>query len=239
MNLFRSSIRPSVIPRSYLYSSFLVCRTQINPQRTIVYMDGLTKDDRITIAPVRTEYAARLDQTYTEVEDAWRRLTGEHAAAFELPRELLLQVFTHKSFRHGIFPYNERLAFYGRKLFTLQIALLVSAAPSESLTAIAGKDIDAVTAPTADHLLHSRNPIFNVAKASQILPLIKWKSAKNFEDVLTAPPRKSGLFEAGSQTIFASIGAVAMHHGGAKAEQFVRRVVMGGPYGILKVSVTS
>ncbi|KAK7207851.1 ribonuclease-III-like-domain-containing protein [Myxozyma melibiosi] len=233
MNVFRPILRPlRPMPFSLARASVCVPPTTTTFKRTIVYLDGLVEEDRATINQPSPEVLKLQEESEKYVDEAWNRLTGEHAATFSLPKDLLLQVFTHKSFRHGVLPYNERLAFYGRRLFSLQVACLVAAHKSDGPTSIAGRDVEALKSKTAQGLLHSRGSIFKIAKESGLLPIIRWAPAQKFDNLMEVNPRTTGLLEVGAQTVYASIGAVAMCHGGAKAEQFIKKVIMAGPFGV-------
>lgn len=54
----------------------------------------------------------------------------------------------------------------------------MSAYSSDGPTSVAGKDVDALIAPTAGGLLHSRQAPFKVAEAAGLLPTIRWSPAR-------------------------------------------------------------
>ncbi|KAK9241078.1 ribonuclease-III-like-domain-containing protein [Lipomyces kononenkoae] len=227
MNSLRSILRPLCSPRT-------AAIVRPEARRTILYLDGLNDEARVTESSVDADVKKREEEKLVRITMAWNKLTKPDPEPFELPPGLLLQVFTHKSFRHGTHPYNERLALYGRKLFTFHTALLLANSPSDEPTAVGGRDIEVLFSDAAQKLLKSREPLYEVGKMANLIEAIRWEPARHFVSLQNVDPRRSGLLEVTAQTVWASIGAIALYHGGDRAEKFVKKVVLAGPYGALK-----
>jgi hypothetical protein len=106
MNSLRSVLRPLCSARTAV-----IFRPEA--RRTILYLDGLNDEAKVTETPVDVDVKKREEEKLVRITMAWDKLTKADSESFKLPPGLLLQVFTHKSFRHGSHPYNERLALYG------------------------------------------------------------------------------------------------------------------------------
>ncbi|KAK9322860.1 ribonuclease-III-like-domain-containing protein [Lipomyces orientalis] len=227
MNPFRIMLRPLAAQRTGV-----VFRQ--DARRTILYLDGLNDEARVTETPVDVDVKKREEEKLVRITMAWDKLTKADPESFKIPTGLLLQVFTHKSFRHGSHPYNERLALYGRKLFTFHTSLALANTPSDKPTAVGGRDLDVLFSDAAQNLLKSREPLYEVGKMANLIEAIRWEPARHFVSLQNVDPRRSGLLEVTAQTVWASIGAIALYYGGDRAEKFVKKVILGGPYGALK-----
>ncbi|KAK9333070.1 ribonuclease-III-like-domain-containing protein [Lipomyces starkeyi] len=227
MNSLRSVLRPLCSARTAV-----IFRPEA--RRTILYLDGLNDEAKVTETPVDVDVKKREEEKLVRITMAWDKLTKADSESFKLPPGLLLQVFTHKSFRHGSHPYNERLALYGRKLFTFHTSLVLANTPSDKATAVGGRDLDVLFSDAAQKLLKSREPLYEVGKMANLIEAIRWEPARHFVSLQNVDPRRSGLLEVTAQTVWASIGAIALYYGGDRAEKFVKKVILGGPYGALK-----
>ncbi|KAK9472821.1 mitochondrial 54S ribosomal protein mL57 [Dipodascopsis tothii] len=156
---------------------------------------------------------------------AWTKITGGDAA-LALPSELLQQVFTHKSYKHGFLPYNERLSTLGRKLFYLHTALYTVNYPNANPTAIAGKNVDVLNTTAAVNLLRRNEVVARFARANGFLPAVRWR--KVAEDAA-----RSGETTVLAHTIFAAVGAVALHLGGPAAEKLCVEHMLTRPDGLI------
>ncbi|KAK9455523.1 ribonuclease-III-like-domain-containing protein [Dipodascopsis uninucleata] len=212
------------------------CFSRLNgARRTVVYMDGLLQrstpspSDGLS-GPVSIEDTTAI---LPKIRDSWNKLTN-NSEKYSLPDNVLCQVFTHKSYRHGVFPYNERLGFLGRKLFSLQSAIALVDYPSDNKQAIAAKGIERLRSRAAGKLLNSREPVMPVAESSGIIENIRWEPNPSVGHL--SDPRASGLLTVASATVYAAIGAVALRHGGAVAESFIKEIILLGPHGVFSSS---
>lgn len=128
--------------------------------------------------------------TYTSIHDP--RITDTIA----------MQVFTHKSFQHGKSPYNEKLAFLGRRVLAYHVSTY------------------SLTHPIDLEVLDYRN----VAKVIESIPgftaLLRWKP-KNEEAVL-----ESGRKKVAAESFLALVGAIELRCGGHVAAKFVNGTVI-------------
>ncbi|KAK9460012.1 mitochondrial 54S ribosomal protein mL57 [Lipomyces oligophaga] len=233
MNRIRAVVRPLSSSSSGLFQQRIY---QPLARRTVVYLDGFENPGKLTVKSDAPDYVQRETLLNDSVEEAWKRLIGEHNQKFALPKELLTQVFTHKSYRHGILPYNDRLAYFGKTFFTAQVCMIGSSYPSNEPGSVAGRDVNALLSTTVQSLIKSRLAAFSVAKDADLLQIMLWQPSFINDPEKMSSPRATGLYEVGSHVLYASIGAVALHLGAAVAEQFVDNVILGGPHGIMTLT---
>ncbi|ORY84295.1 phosphatase inhibitor-domain-containing protein [Protomyces lactucae-debilis] len=125
-----------------------------------------------------------------------------------------LQIFTHKSFMHGQVPYNSKLGFMGRRALNLALLLHLASQASSSPLAIAGKQVNALYAPTIGYLMDTRSLSY-AAQALGFEPhLMRWKP-RRAEDLAG-----SGLPSVQKHALLAAIGWLELGVGSAQARQF-------------------
>ncbi|KAK9480916.1 hypothetical protein V1514DRAFT_287807 [Lipomyces japonicus] len=219
----RLQIRPATLSLPW-QSRALLFRPVMISRRTIVYLDGL-QDPSFQNRP--QPGAAITDEQVSEIKECWQALTNGDVR-YSLPSDLLVQVFTHKSFDNGWRPYNQRLGLLGHKLYSLNAALLLQNDLSSSAEAINGQNLTLLASKTAGKLLNSRGPAHIVAKDTNVSSKTLWTPANKDKYSLEKAEANAGVV-----TIFAAIGALALQYGTPTAEKFAREIVLLGPNGVL------
>lgn len=144
---------------------------------------------------------------------------------YALPDDLILQTLTHKSFAHGLKPYNENLSIIGRHFLRLQTFIHATSAKSENPSVVNGINFD-VTQAKISNLLSATAVTSKVCVASGISKNIFWKAPN--ENV------KSDTVYA--KTIDALVGAVLLRLGQSKAQQFVSEKLLTGPHSLVDLA---
>ncbi|KAG4306149.1 hypothetical protein PORY_000137 [Pneumocystis oryctolagi] len=129
-----------------------------------------------------------------------------------LPPDLLWQALTHKSYKHGKFPYNEKLSFQGRQVLKFHFALHIT-----SLFPIY-KNENVLTFKKMNDFV-SPQTIGTLALKYGIDQVLRWKPAY---DNLKA----SGLLKIASESLCAIIGAMFLHKGGAITKNFIEKKIL-------------
>lgn len=142
---------------------------------------------------------------------------------YAIPDELALQVITHKSFTHGIKPYNEKLSAMGSKLLNLFLAKFVVDASTKNEMAVNGKNLDVLGTPIAKEL-GGRMALGLFAKAANLNTTMFWRS---YNSLLSF--QESGELKVSAQMMYALVGAVTFIHGKKVAEAFVKEKLLEGP----------
>lgn len=94
---------------------------------------------------------------------------------YALPDDLILQALTHKSFAHGLKPYNENLAIIGRHFLRLQTFIHATSQKSENPSALNGVNFDVSVAKISN--LMSATPVTSqVCVNTGISSNIFWKA---------------------------------------------------------------
>jgi large subunit ribosomal protein L15 len=159
-----------------------------------------------------------------------RRVYGDQ----ELTQCEQWQALTHKSFDHGRRPYNDKLAYLGKRILDLQTSLLLLQQPM-------APDDNSI-----NHLyvfahpsLSGLNNITPLAKSSTLdkKRLAQLASSYGLHKVVRWKPRKTDRLESSgqdvvlAQTIYAIVGAVALQKGGDVAAQVARERILA-PLGL-------
>lgn len=151
-----------------------------------------------------------------------RQLLG---ADYALPDDLLLQTVTHKSFAHGLKPYNESLAILGRHFLRLQTIGYAVSQPSQSPSAVNGHNFDVATAKIS--ALMSATPVTaKVGRLAGIDASIFWKSPNE--------SKASDLVVA--KSVDAIVGALLMNKGQFVAQKFVKERLLQGKYSLIDIA---
>lgn len=142
---------------------------------------------------------------------------------YAIPDELALQVITHKSFAHGLKPYNEKLSAMGSKLLNLYLAKFVVERSTANEMAVNGKNLDVLGTPIAKEL-GGRMALGLFAKSTKLNNTLFWRS---YNSLLSF--EGSGELKVSAQMMYALVGAVTFIHGKKIAEVFVREKLLEGP----------
>lgn len=141
---------------------------------------------------------------------------------------------THKSFDHGRRPFNDKLAYLGKRILDVQTSLLLLQQP------LAPED------NTPQHVyvfahpsLSGLNNITPHAKSSTLdkRRLARLAGSYGFDKVVRWKPRNTEKLDASgadvvlAQTIYAIVGAVALQKGGDVAAQLAKERVLA-PLGL-------
>ncbi|CCH40886.1 54S ribosomal protein L15, mitochondrial [Wickerhamomyces ciferrii] len=194
----------------------------ISQSRSVVYLHkgprvrGLVRDEEdYMYSPSGKKYGLNQENL-----QSLKEFLGKE---YELPDELSLQILTHKSFAHGIKPFNEKLSILGSH-FLKNRASLYTIHKQES------KDVDAdINGLSISQLgsLTSRNItsseiLYAFIKKNNLTDVIFWKK----RDALLTDPSKSGEIKVSDGVVKAIIGAILSHHGKVKAEKFIDDVLL-------------
>ncbi|KAJ5573489.1 uncharacterized protein N7459_007916 [Penicillium hispanicum] len=175
----------------------------------------------------------RTNSNSAVLDDFYVRLLGPGGDQV-LPEELKWLAVTHKSFDQGRRGFNDRLAFLGKRIVTLQasVALVQNPQATHASTPTSpdehGREpfshpaLDGLKNLTADttSILADRSKMAELANKYELQKVLRWAPAKpgNLE--------ASGVNLVLSHTLFAIIGAVAMAKGGHVANQVVRERIL-------------
>lgn len=183
---------------------------------------------------------------YTDVKLPEYKTKVQSALQFErcgidLPEELVLQCFTHKSFAHGSKPYNEKLNVLGSQFLKYQAAIhslrqrdqLSPVAPNKVQQSLNGLNFTNLGTVTAK-LIISKTSTAEFMKVKQLNSLIFWK----MRDVT-----KDGRYN-GENTVFTSalnalVGAILISNGPEKAANFVQQVLLNGENDVSLVKIAN
>ncbi|KTW29734.1 hypothetical protein T552_00941 [Pneumocystis carinii B80] len=126
-----------------------------------------------------------------------------------LPKNLLWQSLTYKTYFHGKYPYNEKLAFQGRIVLKFHISLKMS----ESID----KNKDIFTLRKIEDLINSK-VLGELALEYGILEVLRWNPA--YKDIM-----RSGLLKVASESLCAIVGAIFLYRGGAATKKFIEEKI--------------
>ncbi|KAK9468508.1 ribonuclease-III-like-domain-containing protein [Lipomyces arxii] len=220
----RTMLRPSVTTRTHL----LYPLNTVTPiaRRTIIYTDGFNENAK------STDELSQGD--IKNLKTAFQRLAGTlNPELYHLPESMLLQAFTHKSFRHGMFPYNERMAVYGQNLYKYYTTLEIAGSNSSHPSAVGGRNVSILATANAKKLTNGRTLVYSFLSKNECIDGIRWEPAQNISlENAKASPRSSGLYEVGAQTVFALIGLIALRHGSARAGEFIKDRILSSDQSI-------
>lgn len=133
-----------------------------------------------------------------------------------------MQIFTHKSFNHGKLPYNEKLAFLGRRVLYLRVSEYLMSRPTSTPSSIDGLDMDAISTRRLEDIL-SLQKLGDLAMSLDGLPtLLRWKP-KDVRD-----KQASGQRKVAAESLMALVGAVESQFGASCAKSFVESNIIPG-----------
>jgi large subunit ribosomal protein L15 len=144
------------------------------------------------------------------------------------------QALTHKSFDHGRRPFNDKLAYLGKRILDLQTSLALLQQPiapddtsSQHLYVFAHPSLTGLNniTPHAKSMALDKKRLAQLAGTYGLDKVTRWKPRK------TENLESSGQDVVLAQTIYAIVGAVALQRGGDVAAQVARERVLA-PLGL-------
>ncbi|VVT49293.1 mitochondrial 54S ribosomal protein mL57 [Magnusiomyces paraingens] len=151
---------------------------------------------------------------------------------YALPPELVLQVLTHKSFAHGLKPYNENLAIIGRHFLRLVTVRYASQQESSNPGAINGHNLDVALARISS--LMSGTPVTSeLCTRLGIDKHIFWKDPSIPEGSSRSAPVSATVR---AKSIDALVGAILLKLGQFKAQTFVETKLLTGPNSLIAIA---
>ncbi|KAB8303647.1 hypothetical protein EYC80_005041 [Monilinia laxa] len=155
-----------------------------------------------------------------------------------LSDEIKWLAITHKSFDQGRRGFNDRLAYFGRRILNLQLSLVLLQSPVATKTQL---DLDTgdrepFSHPALDGLPNLRNVKVNTVLSKERLASLG--TQMGMQDIIRWEPRmkdnleKSGIDVVLTTSLYAIIGAIALQKGGDVATKVARERVLR-PLGIL------
>ncbi|KAF2769172.1 hypothetical protein EJ03DRAFT_327616 [Teratosphaeria nubilosa] len=150
-----------------------------------------------------------------------------------LPEEVKWLAITHKSFDHGRRGFNDKLAFFGKRIVDLQTSMALIRAPQAPSPTHA--DPNVFQHPS----LHGVENLTPFARAQMLAPARLSQLARSYgvDRVVRWQPRKtdnmqsSGADTVLAHTVYSVIGALALQRGGELAARVARERVLG-PLGL-------
>lgn len=219
------------LPQQYAFDSEDAPRwLQTPPRMKAPFSIQQPKDPRRSVWVVN-DSPERLDRMY-------EKLLGPQLAR-NLPDELKWLAVTHKSFDNGRRGFNTRLAFFGRMILAAETTRTIMSRPAtnpqsphesadvvtrEALADPYGREpfshpaLDNVDKLTTAQPHHYASPekLSRLARDVGLAAVVRWKP--RMPDNLEG----SGITVVMTSTLFAIIGAVALHHGSAAANRVVQ-----------------
>lgn len=180
------------------------------------------KDPRRQIWKVN-EDPKKLDMMYDQ-------LLGKELTRI-LPEELKWLAVTHKSYDYGRRGFNTRLAYFGRQIFALEATRSILASPVSDAKATPdsyGREpfehpslemVDKLGARQPQDLI-GKQQLARLAAEVGLPEVMRWKP--RLPENLDA----SGIEVVLTSTMFAIIGAVSLHAGGAVANRIMRERIL-------------
>ncbi|KAF3158830.1 hypothetical protein TWF106_011229 [Orbilia oligospora] len=223
---------------------------QINTPPAGYRMNKITRPFVPVATHMRVPFA--VNTSLDVLNDMYNKLLGE-GGANALTDDIKWQCVTHKSFDHGLQPYNTKLAFYGRRIAYLHTTLSmihqpvaptpqpnaiiagsgepeISNDPTLKLPVIARRNpVNRVSYMSVQNHLSSTN-LYGIAQASGMVPCLRWKprNPANLTD--------SGVIKVAEDTIMAILGAVALQKGGDAARVIMEERILSAARTITRLT---
>jgi len=156
-----------------------------------------------------------------------------------LAEEVKWLAITHKSFDQGRRGFNDRLAFFGRRILTLQTNLALLNSPTTATRTRAGGNPSDDRIPFAHPALEglenfSNTTVGEILKKERLSALatkVGMREIMRWQPRLVTKLDNSGIDVVLTTCLYAIIGAIALHRGGAVASEVAREKVLK-PLGI-------
>lgn len=201
-------------------------KSSITFRRSLVYVNKSSKTSSRNggsgIKKNPEDYLSVNGVLYPGTVDTLKPTKDFLGSEYALPDELILQILTHKSFAHGLKPYNENLAIIGRHFLRLQAFIHATSQKSENPTALNGVNFD-VSLSNIAALLSATAVSSEVCRSAGIDKNIFWK----------APNDQVKADTVYAKTIDALVGAILMRFGQNRAQQFVSDKLLSGQYSLI------
>ncbi|KAI1125994.1 RNase III domain-containing protein [Nemania abortiva] len=180
--------------------------------------------------PLRSHW--KVNEDPQKLDDALNTFLGRDGARM-LPEELKWLAVTHKSFDQGRRGFNDRLAFLGRQICTLEaMESIITSVPK--LDGMAADEYAEMRQPFEDPALRSLdnlsqsqpNDIFTMEKLTKLAidtgltEIVRWKPR------LPENPLGSGFNTVMAGAVYSLVGAIALQNGGKAASRIVRERIM-------------
>jgi len=144
------------------------------------------------------------------------------------------QALTHKSFDHGRRPFNDKLAYLGKRILDLQTSLVLLQQPLSPENQV-NKHLYVFAHPSLSGLenitSHAKSTALDKRRLAQLAgtygldKVVRWKPRK------TDRLESSGVDVVLAQTIYAIVGAVALQRGGDVATKLAKERILA-PLGL-------
>ncbi|CCK72356.1 mitochondrial 54S ribosomal protein mL57 KNAG_0J02770 [Huiozyma naganishii CBS 8797] len=181
---------------------------------------GLRRDPASYLAnPYGLKYGSVDKDSY---QDRIKSLLHLKELGIELEDSLILQCLTHKSFAHGIVPYNEKLNVLGTQYLKFKLACFSvdpnNAEPSKSgnsVSLVNGRNFDRLGSKWSRNLI-SDGLIYKFIKKSGLRKLIFWKMRNP-----DASYMENGEPKILSTALNSLLGAMLITNGPGKTDRFI------------------
>jgi len=192
---------------------------------------------RDMVAPVRLktykpENEYRVNQDPKRLDQVYEQVLG-HGGSKMLTEDVKWLAVTHKSFDQGRRGYNDRLAFFGKRIVDLQTSLALLKPDSNSGTYQPEPDpfgrehFEHPALETLPELtermksgLMDRKRLADIAERYGLLSVLRWKPKK------ASDLKGSGVELALAQALYAIVGAVSLQRGGEVAARVIRERII-------------
>lgn len=216
-----------LVPRSMLVSPIW------SPIRTITYLHtgsrirGLKRDPESYLKnPKGLSYNAVKKSDY---QDSIRNILNLQKYGINISDDVLLQCFTHKSFAHGLKPYNEKLSLLGSQFLKYQ-ASIYSINEKELLSTVAKdkiqkglNDLNFTNLGTQlSKLLISKESSSRFMQAKDLDTFIFWK----MRDPLNKGEKFNGEVTISNSVLNALVGGMLITNGPVKTTNFIKNELL-------------
>ncbi|KAL9117438.1 MAG: hypothetical protein Q9187_006026 [Circinaria calcarea] len=188
------------------------------------------------LRPRNPEDIYRVNEDPERLDQVYIRILGSEGDKL-LTDEVKWLAVTHKSFDHGRRGFNDRLAFFGKRIVDLQTCLGLLNLPSSTIGPAVQDKYGRIpfqhaalqTLPLlnqdARSKLQQKSKLATVAENYGLLSVLRWKP-KKVDHV-----KSSGADLALSQALYAIVGAVSLQNGGEVANRIARERIIA-PLGL-------
>ncbi|KAI3321830.1 RNase III domain-containing protein [Xylariaceae sp. AK1471] len=184
----------------------------------------------ITRNPARSRFKVNNDPN--KLDDALNSFLGRDGERL-LPEELKWLAVTHKSFDQGRRGFNDRLAFLGRQICTMQVMQSIITSPAKYDNMIADpyadkrqpfedpalRSLDNLSETQPNDILTMEN-MTKLAIDTGLSEVVRWKPR------MPENPVGSGINTVMAGAVYALVGAIALQHGGKVANRIVHERIM-------------